>query len=268
MSETQPSRPDLNTRLKKTWRWLRVVVTGSPPPAERRPAKVRVIAPESKLVIDPLENERAADYFIRVIRDPNRYTQDPYDPTALRSGIDLVVKKPLERGYFTAHSVLTTAAERYGLPMAMYISGQHARLVLKNPYYFMRERIWKIPVYDPMTGTITEIEQPRGVQSDLGIYPNNLAEQQLKAEIYDITFLKDYNLAKFHDPILLAGKFQALQRDYSNCIPYCLFVNAMLHGLALGDTDFKKRGIPQFQRDFGVRIRTRAEVLGIRISVR
>ena len=254
MSENinQRYNPDLKTRAKNAWHRLRYRVTGKSSRVRiiepGQTSRVRVVEPEERpLAVDSLENVRAADYFIRAIRDPRRYNQDPYDPNSLRSDIDLVVRKPLETGFFYASPVVIAAAERYGLPMAMYITGQHARLVLKAPYS-VREGVWRIPVYDPMIGGITEVEKPRDVEFNSIIFPNGLAEQQLQS------------LSRYHNAVLLRGKFQALQRDYSNCIPYCLFVDAMLHGLKPGDTDFKTRGIPQFQRDFGVKIRTREEI--------
>lgn len=274
MSETQPTpHLDLKTHIRNTWHRLRYRVTGKSSRVRDvtepdQISRVRVIEPEERsLAVDSLENARAADYFIRAIRDPRRYIQDPYNATSLRNDIDLVVMKPLETGFFYASPVVITAAERYGLPMAMYITGQHARLILKAPYS-VREGVWRVPVYDPMTGGITRVEKPRDTKFNSVIFPNGLAEQQLQSGEYDITFLKDPTLSRYHDAVLLRGKFQALQIDYSNCIPYCLFVNAMLNGLKLGDTDFKTRGIPQFQKDFGVRIRTREEITGLRVRVK
>lgn len=223
-----------------------------------------MVEPQDRpLLIDPYENVRAANYFIGAIRDPSKYRS--YGLTDLINDAGLLIDR--RTGFFYASSVTSATAERYELPMAMYINGQHARLVLKAPYSD-RTGIWRVLVYDPMIGGITEVEQPRGVPANPGIFPNALAKEQLEAGTYDITFLNDSNLSRYHDAVLLRGKFQALQRDYSNCIPYCLFVNAMLHGLKPGETDFKTRGIPQFQQDFGVRIRTREEITGVRVRLK
>jgi hypothetical protein len=68
------------------------------------------------------------------------------------------------------------------------------------------------------------------------VLDNVLARQELNAGTYDITYFNDPEFSRYKDTLLLSGKFAALQKDAKNCVPYCLFVRAMLEGLRPGET--------------------------------
>ena len=210
-------------------------------------------------------NIKASEQFIIQLRNPSRYSQDPYQPQYMKSDLGYRVAKPVEKGWFDVGSIVTTAMDRYKLPLAIYIDHNHARLVVKGAYQTPEGR--KIKVYNPMSTGFEEISV-NATGMLVGVTANALVGGKVDKEEYDIaSFLEDPKLRE-HSDLLKNIKAFNFQKDLQNCIPYCLFVNAMLHGLESGATDFKRQGIKQFEQDFGVRIMTREEMMLQRPRVR
>lgn len=210
-------------------------------------------------------NEEAAKYYINKLRDASLYHQDPYSRFLVDTrGFKL--EAPVETGFFSGQDLLNVAEVRYRLPMAMYITGLHARLVLKGPFLnSSNERV--IQIYDPMIAGISEILLPNNDPSiHSGIYANNLAQPEINSGTYNISFLDDPRLSEYRHS-LLNGKLASLQKDAYNCIPFCLFVNSLVHALKPGETEFKTYGIPKFAEDIGVRVLKREELIPSRVRI-
>lgn len=179
-----------------------------------------------------------------------------------------MVEKPVETGWFHVSSVVVTALERYNLPLAIYVGpDRHARLVVKGAYDTPEGR--KIKAYNPFRQGFEEVKVNTDMSGHyIGVFANTLVESKLYRGEYDVMkLLESPELIRYRN--LLTGiKLFGFQKDTRNCIPYCLFVGAMLHGLEPGDTDFKRQGIRQFQEDFGVKIMTREEILPKKPRVR
>lgn len=221
-------------------------------------------------------NAGASRIFIMSIRDETRIVSRE-SCTANPGTVDLIddrglrVDTPLERGFFHAWEILNAAERRYYLPMAMYITGNHARLLLKGPSRSDRQR--EIQVYDPMKNGVISQTLDHSPDLDLTvIHANFLASAAVRSGEYDIlSLLEDPRLQQYRRA-LFDAKLAILQQagDYSNCIPFCLLANALFYGLQPGDTAFKNVGIPRFKEDFsithagipmGVRILKREEIL-------
>lgn len=207
------------------------------------------------------QNIKASEKFIRALRNPRLYSQSRYDARFLKSNLGYSVEgQSVEKGWFEVNSVVKTAEDRYRLPLAIYIDNDHAKLLVKGPYWTTEGR--KIKVYNPMLSNFQERRVGVDVYGiPVGAYTNVLAGRRISKGDYDVTkFLEAPDIAKYADLLTNIKAFN-FQREYYNCIPYCLFVGAMLYGLESGDTEFKTRGIKQFEQDFGVRIITREEIL-------
>lgn len=257
MTENQPSNMGL---LRKAKAFIKQVLGGSEQPLAPLPeTPIRVM---HRVSIE--QNARAARIFITNLRNSNRFHQDPYSGYLIDDrGIRI---EPVENGYLSAQDLLNIAQNRYQLPMAMYISRDHARLVLKGPYNSHAGKT--IQVYDPMSAGVSEISIPSSLTPDVsnGIWTNALAHSMIEAGTYNISFLDDIQLIEYRES-LFNGKLAALQKDSFNCIPFCLFVNALIQSLKPGDTEFKTRGIPQFEQDFGVRVLKREELIKPRVRI-
>ena len=204
-------------------------------------------------------NLKACEQFLKSLRDPSRYQQDPHNSSRLKNDLGFSLVKPLETGFFEARDLLNVAEERYKLPLALYVSGSHARLVVKGPYQEANGQ-HKIFVYDPMTIGFKEISvtlDRSGIP--IGIYANQLARSNGKyKDLY--SNLNNPRLVN-QSEILQNAKAFNFQRDLYNCVPISFFVGAMLAALDPSDTPFKRGGIEQFEQDFGVRILTREQLL-------
>lgn len=238
-----------------------------------RPIGIRVLpqneeapqgmAPEQEInTLPDLEhNIQASEQFIKSLRKATLYSQAPRDARFLKSNLGYLVEgQSVEKGWFEAGSVVKTAEDRYQLPLAIYVDNNHAKLLVKGPY--RTPEGMAIKVYNPMFSNFQE----RRVDVDrygipIGVYNNLLAGRKMARGEYDLTkFLEAPDIAK-HADLLTNIKAFSFQKDSYNCIPYCLFVSAMLHGLEPGVTEFKSQGIKQFEQDFGVGILTREEIL-------
>ncbi len=210
---------------------------------------------------DLATNIATSEKFIRELRNTALYEQDSYEPNLMKSKLGFRVRKPVENGWFISVDITRVAEERYRLPLAMYIDYDHAKLLAKGPY--RTPEGMKIKVYNPMSSNFQEIKvnvDEHGLP--VGTYANVLAGSSIRRGEYDITkFLEDPKLREYRDLLENIKAFN-YQKDAKNCVPYCLFVNAMLYGLEPGNTEFKRNGIKQFERDFGVRILTREEITG------
>lgn len=204
-------------------------------------------------------NIKASERLMKSIRNPSRYSQNLYRSQYMKSDLGFLVTKPVEQGWFDVSSVVTTAGDRYQLPLAIYVDHNHAQLVVKGAYQAPEGR--KITVYNPMHNGFEEIHiNETGMP--MGVTANGLVGSKIDNGEYDITgFFGDPELLKYRDLLVNIKAFN-FQKDLQNCIPYCLYVNAMLYGLEPGVTGFKREGIKKFKQDFGVRILTREEIMG------
>lgn len=234
-------------------------ITDNVPPKNPR---VRVLAPENRPNTIPTveQNIRASEKFIKAIREPSLFRRDPYQPRFLKSDLGFLVEKPAEKGWFDLASVLRVANDRYELPLAIYVDRNHAQLVVKGVYQTPEGR--KIKVYNPMSKGFQEISVNVTEGGEpIGITANGLVGSRIARGEYDIVrFFEGQRLGNFRG-LLTDMKAFNFQNDVQNCIPYCLFVNAMIHGLEPGKTPFKEFGRKQFEQDFGIRILTREEFL-------
>lgn len=268
--------------FKEAWEKIKRRITGQPeargqrikipPPTQRVRFIPRVkVLPESLHMIDrPLvkavENPNAATRFIADLRNPYYYQRRSVGGREIlyskEFGTEIDSTDP-ENGYFNTVSVVRAASQRYHLPMVIYDAGDHhARLVVGSPRRDSTRDIIIVPVWDPMRGEITQIQDPRPETLNSRLFPNAASEDDLRAGIYDLTYLDDPSLSRYKDSLLLRGKFARLQYDYKNCVPYCLFVGAMLQAMKTGQTPFKTQGISKFQEDFGIKILKREEITG------
>lgn len=244
--------------------------------AKRRSRKIRAqikVIPQEE-VLQPMATEHeintlpnlpsniaASEQFIKQLRKLSLYSEAPHDARFLKSNLGYLVEgQNVARGWFEAGSVVKTAEERYQLPLAIYVDNNHAKLLVRGPY--QTSEGMTIKVYNPMLLNFQEIRvrvDAHGIP--IGVYNNLLAGRKIARGEYDLTkFVEAPDFAKYAD-LLTNIKAFSFQKDLYNCIPYCLFVSAMLHGLGPGDTEFKRQGIKQFEQDFGVRILTREEIL-------
>lgn len=283
MSEGESPNKDFKTQIKEALQKAKAVVTGkNPKPTVRvspeqtprvriAPPKVRLVQEDTRSMIDrPLvnaaENPNAATRFIDTLRNPYYY-RDYATPTGSVRRSDEFGTEIDSVGFFNTTSVLQAAFQRYQLPLVIYDAGDHhARLVVGSPKPNPARRVTRVPVWDPMRGSITEIIDPDPKSLNSRLLPNGASEEDLKAGIYDLSYINDPTLNRYRDSVLLTGKFARLQYDYKNCVPYCLFVGAMLQALKPGETPFKTWGIPKFSKDFGVQIMTREDITGVRFS--
>lgn len=209
-------------------------------------------------------NILASKHFIEAIRNPSLYTQDSYSPSQLRSNLGYGMNR--ETGNFDVQYMVNTAEKRYHLPMAIYTAYNHANLVIKGPYRKfeggkVRVENDKMVIYDPMQQGFREIDALGGTKIPLGVSANDLARERIIEGECDLTrFFESPGLEEYKN-LLMDIKAFNYQKDIRNCVPYCLFVSAMLYGLESGDTPFKTSGIKQFKQDFGVRILTKEEIL-------
>lgn len=201
-------------------------------------------------------NMEASKKFLTTLRDQAAYKRDPEDPRFWKSNLGYRVQDSVSEGWFMASDFMHNSQDRYQLPLAMFIAGNHARLVVKGAYQTPEGK--KIMVWDPMRKGFEELSTN---ESFAGVVANGLIGSKLVRGEYDIAkFFENPELAKYRGLLIEAKAFN-FQTDFKNCIPYCLFANAMIYGLEPGDTEFKRQGIKQFEQDFGVRIITREEML-------
>lgn len=224
--------------------------------------KIRLHKPEPARelqAVSPERTIRASEIFLRSIRDPARIVRR--ERCTLNAGIvdfiddrGLRVDAPLERGFFHTTDVLVATETRYYLPMAMYIIGAHARLLLRGPYTAPSGQR-EIQVYDPMIDGITSLTLTHPPDLDpTVIHANYLAQSAVRTGKYDLSsLLEDPRLREYREALLNA-KLPILQKagDYSNCVPLCLLANALFYGFQPGDTVFKSMGISQFTKDFSI----------------
>lgn len=214
---------------------------------------------KTTLPISQETNRTAGQVFIENLRNPTRYNQSPYNARHLINNVGFELDP--ETGYFIAGSLQRVAENRYQLPVAFYIDGRHAMLIVKA---FPRDASGtrKLKIYDPFHQGTREVSL-NASDSALHIIANTLAGQQVATGRYDIDFLNnpiDGRISVYREELMNA-KFADFQKDAQNCLPYCLFVNAMLHGLNPNSTPFKSEGRRLFEQDFGVKVLTREEIL-------
>lgn len=218
-------------------------------------------------------NMEASETFIKAIRNPDLYApsgelmRQGREPRKLmKSGLGFQVVENVEAGYFDAQSIVTNAQDRYGLPLAIFVRGNHARLIVRGPYN-APEGGRKIMVYDPMKTGFSEIKLSDD-KNVLEIVSNNLSLELRKDPQYDLRdVFKGQDLTEVSN-LLVDMKAFNYQKDLINCVPYSLFVGAMLNGLDPRETEFKEQGIQRFEEDFGVRIMKREEITGETIPQR
>jgi len=234
-------------------------------------SRVRIIHSEEKNDFNTLptleQNIKASEQFIRALRNPNLYQDDSYDFRFVKSSLGYRVEKPSETGWFDLHSVLTTARERYKLPMAIYVGvDHHARLLLKG--YYDTPEGKKLMAYNPFNSGFEEIDAKFDANGHtIGVLRNTSDVPLRREEINLMQVLESPERSEYRN-LLTNIKVFGFQKEAINCIPYCLFVSAMLYGLEPGNTDFKTHGIKQFEQDFGVRIMTREEIVPPKTRVR
>lgn len=212
------------------------------------------------------QNIRASEKFIIFLRDPTLYKQDS-DPRDMINSLGFRVEKPPETGWFYLNNLLTVARERYKLPMAVYVGpDRHARLLVKGWYNTPQGK--KMLVYNPYKTGFEEVDVKFDANGHvIGVLKNNNDTPLQREEFNLMKILESPDFAKYRD-LLTESKAFGFQKDARNCIPYCLFVGAMLNGLEPSATEFKRQGIKQFEQDFGVRIMTREEMLPQKPKIR
>lgn len=228
------------------------------PQTQEEPAQPQEIVPGVNLK----ENIRAAEQFIRILRDPTKFTDIPGETDKKMHEFGFKLKLPLEESWFYVNDTLDMASNRYKMPMALYVPGNHAMLALKAPEE-TADGTWKMLVYNPFNAGEEEIILPTYDPSNpLGshIHTNRLSNAQFQDGSYDLSISNNSELVKYQKEFT-EGKLAALQKDGKNCLPYTLFVATLLNGLKPGETDFKRDGIPQFREDFNIRIKTLEEML-------
>ena len=212
------------------------------------------------------QNIKASERFIKEIRDPRHYEKDPYDTSLMKSDLGFLIEGTVEKGWFRIGNFVRAATDRYQLPLAIYIADNHARLVVASS---KTSDGLKLKVYNPMLKNFQEVQTTLdATRNPIGVFVNLLAQSSVYSGEYNITkSFESPELARYKELLTEAKAFN-FQNDAYNCIPYCLFVNAMLYGLEPGNTDFKTHGIKQFEQDFGVRIMTREEIVPPKTRVR
>lgn len=122
-------------------------------------SQVRIVPDEAEhdpnSLPDLSQNIKASEQFIKSIRNPSLYNQDPYNPQYMKSDLGFLVGKPVEKSWFDVASVVKTAEDRYKLPLAIFIDRNHARLVVKGAYQTLEGR--KVMVYNPMSNGFEEV---------------------------------------------------------------------------------------------------------------
>lgn len=260
---------------------------------EEKPAvKVKIdqlaTLPEEKFGVSQEENKRAADQFVKVLRDPElleksednwgfvhafgfKVNPNPLQsPDVVKNNGKVTDTEIQEKGWFVVNPYVMQ--ERYNMPMAFYVAEGHAMLVLKAPE--QRNNGWYLTYYDPFFPGSREIRMPESnniknkedilLSGKSHIYTNGLWEHDFKStpNNIDISFdglniptsyrehFKDAKLAQFQDNM-----------DFSNCVLYSCFVGVLLNALKTGDTDFKSKGIAQIKKDFGIKVLKREELI-------
>jgi len=207
------------------------------------------------------QNIKSSEQFIRSLRNPILYEQDPNDPRFMKSDLGFVIEGSVEKGWFRIGEVVIAAMDRYQLPLAIYIDRNHARLVVASS---KTSDGLKLKVYNPMLKNFQEVQTTLDATGNpIGVFVNFLAQQRVYRGEYDLAkSFEAPELARYKKLLIETKTFNFQnQNDAYNCIPYCLFVGAMLNGLEPGATEFKQRGIKQFEQDFGVRIMRREDIL-------
>lgn len=280
MSEGENQSKDIKTQVKEAWKKLRALRSEKPSVSDTEPKAhhVRILPPNIRILkedssspipehplIQAINNPKAATRFIDTLRHPYYYENRDTASGSVLYSREFGTEIDPGTGYFNTVSVVRAAFERYKLPLAIYDGGDHhARLVLGSPK--TDGGITVIPVWDPMKGEITQIQDSEPSKLNSRLFANPTAQEELNSGKYDLTYINDASLSRYKDSLLLSGKFARLQYDYKNCVPYCLFVGAMLQALKPGETPFKTQGLPKFQEDFGVQILKREDVTRVKVS--
>ncbi|QQG44214.1 MAG: hypothetical protein HYW86_05140 [Candidatus Roizmanbacteria bacterium] len=246
---------------------------------------------EKKITVSHRKNLEASQAFINKLDEAKgtaiQIVADNKDPSKnrWRNKYGFVFS---QNGYYEVASI-GNVRERYGLPMAIEHSGNHAKLVLK---IFKDQDQWKMIYWNPynsdeLTGdlnrapikieTIDGLEKVTDSSTDeevKGILEaNNLAiDREILGKIisdpnynYDLTFADDRNLTDS----VKAAKSGYLQphSDAQNCVVFCVF-NAVLRAAAKWPegkcppefAEFQKTGRKKFEEDFGITIATREQL--------
>ncbi len=228
--------------------------------------------------------------FIEVLRDPENMSRNKLARNKrvtvgglqvdddgwfkVNTGLEGVQDKLAKRSAFINH----LAAVRYSMPVAIRGADMtaHARLVIKGPY--RSSSGWLIDEWDPKEGVARAVKvsgdfTPTNDKSILltnftkaGIQTNNVFLDQYIAGGGDvgIDIATDTELN-----LLLSGRASDVflrplqtEKDAVNCLPLTLYTAAVLNALRAGDSEFKQKGLGQFEKDFGITLRTRESLLG------
>lgn len=161
---------------------------------------------------------------------------------------------------------LNELSNRWHLPlMTIRKDANHWVLALKEP-----ERTddgWRVLIYDPRENLESwqnldewdpELENPANLTS-AGIFMNELAYKTLMEKEYDYSLIGDEELADHSE--LYRAKQVRTQYNSEDCGPLTLYAAALRQGIKPGWNEFKFAGREVLQKDTGISIHTREELI-------
>lgn len=184
---------------------------------------------------------------------------------ALRGRVkDLITTREIDydNEWFTGEE-LTRLAERWYLPVVIFPHGAHFRLALREPEHTAQG--WRVLVYDPMRnneqwlqleGWNTDYSKPYSNLEHASI--NTLGLEALQQGTYNFSLIGDMELA---NPVM-AAKQARVQYNVIDCGPLTLYAASLREGVKPGWNQFKFTGRDVLERDTGLKIQTREEILG------
>lgn len=183
----------------------------------------------------------------------------------LRSRVkDLITTRDITyRSDWLSGEELARLADRWHLPVVIFASGSHFRLALREPE--LTPLGWRVLVYDPMnngevwhllTGWSTDYSSPYPNLAYANI--NALGLEALRERTYDLSLIGDHELAGS----VRSAKQARVQFNAIDCGPLCLYAAALRQGVRSGYNVFKFSGREQLERDTGLKVKTRQEILG------
>jgi len=211
-----------------------------------------------RFVVSAESNRQAAALFMRTLRERTNAILE------FRGGAhyDYVENKQQE---YASLDLIDLAAE-WQVPLALVVvGGNHYNLLLKQPAQFNGS--WRALVYDPLIGNERYIDLPNWKQEgatvisafNAGVACSNKVLEEIINGSYDLRLLGDESFA--HNTSLGDAKSTRVQFDGYNCGPACLFMAALRAGAIPGWNGFKFAGREALERDVGLRVLTRKEIL-------
>lgn len=203
-------------------------------------------------------NQSAAVNFVNVLR---------HNPPVRPDGIRLYPEDRYSGIQWFDMADLIKLADRWSVPLLLIRKTQERHWVLGLAEPQRVDNQWKALVYDPVKNHEDWITLPGWIDNYADgsqlwahdIYPNSLVMEELKKGTYDLSLIGDKELANM--PETMGAKRANTQFNAWDCGPLTVFMAAVRRGAKIGDNEFKRNGRELLEKDTGVKILTREEII-------